>query len=93
MQVAYPLVRADGNRGRAARVGGIAWRAAGARVFGFGKAIKFWAIASLGPRWSFRVLVLPGRRCHDGPYRWMRHPNYVGVMGEIAGMAIALSAS
>ena len=50
-------------------------------------------MASLGPRWSFRVLVVPGAPLvTSGPYRWMRHPNYVGVMGELAGVAIALSA-
>lgn len=66
---------------------------AGLAVFGLAKAIKFWAITSLGPRWSFRVLVLPGAPLvTGGPYRWMRHPNYVGVMGELAGIAIALSA-
>jgi methyltransferase len=65
----------------------------GLAIFGCGKVIKFWAIAALGPRWSFRVLVLPGAPLvTSGPYRWMRHPNYVGVMGEIAGVAIALSA-
>jgi len=65
----------------------------GLLVFGLGKTIKFWAIASLGARWSYRVLVLPGAPLvTSGPYRWMRHPNYVGVMGELAGVAIALSA-
>ena len=65
----------------------------GMAVFGLAKAIKFWAIASLGSRWSFRVLVLPGAPLvTSGPYRWLRHPNYVGVMGEIAGVAITLSA-
>jgi methyltransferase len=65
----------------------------GLAIFGLAKAIKFWAIAALGPRWSFRVLVLRGAPLvTSGPYRWMRHPNYVGVMGEIAGVAIALSA-
>ena len=65
----------------------------GLAVFGLAKAIKFWAIASLGPRWSFRVLVLPGAPLvTSGPYRWMRHPNYVGVMGELRAWPIALSA-
>jgi methyltransferase len=65
----------------------------GLAVFGLAKAIKFWAIVSLGSRWSFRVLVLPGAPLvTSGPYRWLRHPNYVGVMGEIAGIALTLSA-
>ena len=79
-----------------------AWRGAqptgaalaiGAAVYGAAKALKYWAIASLGPRWTFRVLVPPGsQRTHIGPYRYLSHPNYVGVAGEIAGAAIALRA-
>ena len=56
------------------------------------KALKFWAIASLGGRWSFRVLVLPGAPLvAGGPYRYLRHPNYLAVLGEFAGVALALS--
>jgi methyltransferase len=63
--------------------------AAGAVVFGAAKALKYWAIAALGPRWSFRVLVPPGASMvTSGPYRYLRHPNYVGVVGELAGMAL-----
>lgn len=55
------------------------------------KALKFWAIASLGPRWSFKVLVLPGAPLVTaGPYRYVRHPNYLAVIGEFAGVALAL---
>ncbi len=58
-------------------------------VFALAKAIKYWAIATLGPRWTFRVLVPPSSLLiQHGPYRFMRHPNYLGVMGELAGMAI-----
>jgi methyltransferase len=61
---------------------------AGLVVFGLAKALKMWAIASLGPRWSFRVLVLPGAALvATGPYRWLRHPNYAAVIGELVGMA------
>jgi len=68
-------------------------QAAGVAVFAAAKALKYAAIASLGPRWSFRVLVLPGEPLvHSGPYRLMRHPNYVGVMGELVGTAIAMGA-
>ena len=53
------------------------------------KALKLWAIASLGHRWSYRVLVLPDEPLvTSGPYRWMRHPNYVGVIGELLAMAL-----
>jgi methyltransferase len=66
---------------------------AGGLLFGLAKAWKFWAIASLGPRWTFRVLVLPGAPLvHHGPYALMRHPNYLGVLGEIAGVALLVGA-
>jgi methyltransferase len=65
----------------------------GALVFGLGKGIKYWAIASLGPRWTFRVLVTPGAPLVTrGPYAWLRHPNYVGVVGEFVGAALLLGA-
>jgi methyltransferase len=62
--------------------------AAGALVFAAAKAVKWWAIVALGPAWTFRVIVVPGApRVARGPYRWIRHPNYVGVLGELAGAA------
>jgi methyltransferase len=67
--------------------------AAGLIVFGAAKALKYWAIATLGPRWAFRVLVLPGAPLiRSGPYRFLRHPNYVGVDGELIGMALMAQA-
>ena len=61
----------------------------GVCVFVAAKAIKYWAIASLGPRWTFRVLVPPGAHLVTrGPYTWLRHPNYVGVIGELIGVAL-----
>jgi methyltransferase len=66
---------------------------AGALVFAVAKALKYWAIASLGPRWTFRVLVLPDvAPVTSGPYRYMRHPNYAGVVGEIVGGALMAGA-
>jgi methyltransferase len=65
--------------------------AAGLVVFGVAKALKAWAIASLGPRWTFRVLVPPGGMLVTrGPYRLLRHPNYLAVVGEIAGVALTV---
>lgn len=53
------------------------------------KALKFWAIASLGTRWTYKVLILPGLPLvATGPYKWLRHPNYVGVIGELIAMAL-----
>lgn len=65
----------------------------GAAVFIAAKLLKYWAIATLGPRWTFRVLVPPGSvRTLAGPYRYFRHPNYIGVMGEIVGFALLAAA-
>ena len=62
-------------------------------LFGWAKALKFWVIRTLGSRWSFRVMVVPGLPLiTGGPYRWVRHPNYVAVLGEIAAIAVTLSA-
>jgi len=63
--------------------------AAGLAVFGLAKALKMWAMSTLGVRWTFRVLVLPeAPLITRGPYAMMRHPNYVAVIGEIVGMAL-----
>jgi methyltransferase len=62
---------------------------AGVTLLVLAKAVKFWAIASLGKRWTYRVLVVPGAPLvASGPYRLMRHPNYVGVVGELIAMAL-----
>lgn len=67
--------------------------AAGFAVFGLAKALKIWAISTLGVRWTFRVLVLrDAPLIAHGPYRLIRHPNYVAVLGELAGMALIVSA-
>jgi methyltransferase len=66
---------------------------AGMAVFAAAKALKYWAIATLGPRWTFRVLVPPqSARTLSGPYRWIAHPNYLAVAGELAGAALAMRA-
>jgi methyltransferase len=66
---------------------------AGIAVFDIAKVVKFWAIATLGERWTYKVLVLPGvPLVTGGPYRFVRHPNYVGVVGELVGMALITGA-
>jgi len=66
---------------------------AGAAVFIAAKALKVWAIRSLGHRWTYRVLVLPNAPLITaGPYQFLRHPNYVGVVGELVGMALLVQA-
>jgi methyltransferase len=65
----------------------------GLLVFGLAKALKAWAISTLGTRWSFRVLVPPGEPpIVAGPYRVLHHPNYVAVCGEILGVALIVGA-
>lgn len=47
--------------------------------------VRIWVLASLGPRWTTRILVLPGARLvRRGPYRFVNHPNYLVVIAEIA---------
>lgn len=65
----------------------------GAAVFVAGKAFKAWAIVTLGHRWTYRVIVLPGAPLvNSGPYTVVRHPNYVGVLGEFIGFALLVGA-
>jgi len=94
MRVAYPF--AFVLMGIETAVGGPLARnsvVAGLLLFGWAKALKFWAMAHLGSRWTFRVLVLPGAPLVEtGPYRFLRHPNYVAVIGEIVAIAMALQA-
>jgi methyltransferase len=57
------------------------------------KSLKAWAIASLGYRWTYRVFVLPGAPLvSHGPYAFLRHPNYVAVLGELVSMALLVGA-
>ena len=57
------------------------------------KALKFWAMSALGRRWTFRVLVPPGSpRIQRGPYAFLRHPNYVAVIGEILAFGVLVGA-
>ena len=46
---------------------------------------RIWVLATLGTRWTTRIIVLPGAPLvRSGPYRWVAHPNYLSVAGEIA---------
>ncbi len=54
------------------------------------QALRYWAILSLGKRWNVRVITVPGMPLSTaGPYRFVRHPNYLAVVVE--GMAIPLT--
>jgi len=49
------------------------------------QALRYWAIFTLGRRWNTRVIVLPDLEpVTAGPYRWLKHPNYVAVIVELA---------
>jgi len=46
---------------------------------------RIWVLATLGDRWTTRIIILPGAPLvKAGPYRWVNHPNYLIVIGEIA---------
>ena len=54
---------------------------------------RVWVIATLGSRWTTRVVVLPGAvPVRSGPYRYLRHPNYVIVCGEMAVVPLMFGA-
>jgi methyltransferase len=56
-------------------------------------ALRWWCIVTLGPRWTARVIVIPGMPLvQAGPYRWFEHPNYVAVVVEGAALPLAGSA-
>jgi methyltransferase len=55
------------------------------------QALRAWVLLTLGRRWTTRIIVLPGERLvSDGPFRWISHPNYCVVAGEIAVLPLAL---
>jgi methyltransferase len=94
MQIAYPglflamvvegLLRGQPSRGVVI---------AGVAIFLAAKSLKWWAIRSLGPAWTFRVIVVPGfSLVSSGPYRYLRHPNYLAVVGEFVGVALMTGA-
>lgn len=52
-------------------------------------SLRYWAIATLGERWNTRVVVLPGAPAvTGGPYRFLRHPNYLAVGIEMLALPL-----
>lgn len=94
MRVAYPgLFVAMGVEAAIRGAWSRDWLLLGLILFGWAKALKFWAITHLGVLWTFKVLVVPGTPLvTSGPYRYLRHPNYIAVIGEIVSVAVALQA-
>jgi len=53
------------------------------------QALRWWAVAALGERWNTRVIVVPGAApVTGGPYRFLRHPNYLAVVLEMAAVPL-----
>lgn len=84
----YPLIVAV----HASWLASLWWLARGRPVDGFWLGMyvlleigRIWVLATLGPRWTTRIIVLPQTRLvRRGPYRFLNHPNYVVVAGEVA---------
>jgi methyltransferase len=65
----------------------LAWLA----VFLILQIFRFWVLTTLGRRWTTRIIVLPGAPLvATGPYRFLSHPNYWVVIGEIAVLPLCL---
>jgi methyltransferase len=55
------------------------------------QVLRVWTLATLGRRWTTRIIVLPGAPLvASGPYRFLSHPNYFVVIGEIAVLPLCL---
>ena len=62
-------------------------------VFVVLQLLRVWVLCSLGKRWTTRVIEVPGQKPIDsGLYRWVRHPNYIVVAGEILVLPLAFGA-
>ena len=61
-------------------------------IFLAAQALRYWAIASLGKFWNTKILVVPGAPpVGKGPYRYLKHPNYIAVAIEMAVIPLIFS--
>ncbi len=57
------------------------------------QGLRWWCVTTLGRQWNTRVIVVPGMPLVTaGPYRWLRHPNYVAVVVEVAALPLVHTA-
>ncbi|MBM3582915.1 MAG: hypothetical protein FJX36_00380 [Alphaproteobacteria bacterium] len=54
--------------------------------------LRTWVLLTLGRRWTTRIIVSPAPLVSAGPYRWVRHPNYLIVAAEVATLPMVLGA-
>jgi methyltransferase len=94
--LSFVLMGAEGiwRAEQASDLTALPWYFAGLGLFVAAKVLKYWAIRTLAERWSFRVMIVPGvPLVRGGPYRYLTHPNYVGVVGELVGTAMMMKAA
>lgn len=62
-------------------------------LLGAAGGLRWWVISTLGDRWSTRVVIVPGDPpVTAGPFRWLRHPNYLAVMIEFVALPLVHTA-
>jgi methyltransferase len=84
----FPLAVAEATQ--APWTGTGAWTAVGLGLLVVGELLRAWSMLSLGPRWTTRLVVLPqAPLVARGPYRFLRHPIYVGVSLVLLGFPLA----
>lgn len=58
-------------------------------LLGLTMALRYWVVTTLGERWNTRIICIPGAPLIEtGPYRWMRHPNYLAVVLELIALPL-----
>lgn len=69
------------------------WWAVTFSLFLLAQVLRYWCMRTLGRRWNTRILILPGQPpIRGGPYRYLRHPNYVVVAVELFALPMTFSA-
>ena len=91
VHVLFPLCLAAEVFGLGARPGSFWW--AWAAVWLAAQALRYAAVTALGKRWTVSIWVLPGMpMVQRGPYRYLRHPNYLAVVTELVAASLAFGA-